>query len=377
MSKKLIFRELQNEPLTYDELSSIVKDDNLMDELEALEDEGLIVKLKKTGKYKVSTKKKNVVINDYILSEESVLDILKESSSSLYNISNKCGAKLEKTKQFVEDMVARGVIAKSQGEYGIIYGIPYEAEVKVNNNGDGVIIINDNKYYIESLARYNVFSGDVISVLYENSYSEYNAYLLKVINHRYDYCVGVINHKKKKTKNGIEDRYSFKSTMLTMPINIPLNSDDVYNIPEDSLVRVKVTYYDYIISISDFEVVGNINDPTVEITKIALEYGFDIEFDDEVREEVKTIPQTILKNEYNGRRDFRDLDIITIDGDDSKDFDDAIYLKILDNGNYQLQVHIADVSHYVNWGSPLDKEALKRGTSLYLADRVIPMLPVQ
>ena len=375
MSKKLIFRELQNEPLTYDELSSIVKDDNLMDELEALEDEGLIVKLKKTGKYKVSTKKKNVVINDYILSEESVLDILKESSSSLYNISNKCGAKLEKTKQFVEDMVARGVIAKSQGEYGIIYGIPYEAEVKVNNNGDGVIIINDNKYYIESLARYNVFSGDVISVLYENSYSEYNAYLLKVINHRYDYCVGVINHKKKKTKNGIEDRYSFKSTMLTMPINIPLNSDDVYNIPEDSLVRVKVTYYDYIISISDFEVVGNINDPTVEITKIALEYGFDIEFDDEVREEVKTIPQTILKNEYNGRRDFRDLDIITIDGDDSKDFDDAIYLKILDNGNYQLQVHIADVSHYVNWGSPLDKEALKRGTSLYLADRVIPMLP--
>jgi ribonuclease R len=79
--------------------------------------------------------------------------------------------------------------------------------------------------------------------------------------------------------------------------------------------------------------------------------------------------------ERAGRRDFRDLPIVTIDGETARDFDDAVYVKRLENGNWQLQVHIADVSHYVRRGSALDREARLRGTSVYFPNRAVPMLP--
>jgi len=79
--------------------------------------------------------------------------------------------------------------------------------------------------------------------------------------------------------------------------------------------------------------------------------------------------------ERESRRDFRDLPIVTIDGETARDFDDAVYVKRLENGNWQLQVHIADVSHYVRRGSALDREARLRGTSVYFPNRAVPMLP--
>ena len=98
-------------------------------------------------------------------------------------------------------------------------------------------------------------------------------------------------------------------------------------------------------------------------------------FPDSVYDELTSIPTEVSKEELVGRVDFTHDDIITIDGDDSKDFDDAVNVKKLSNGNYKLSVHIADVSHYVKEASAIDKEALNRGTSIYLVDRVIPMLP--
>jgi ribonuclease R len=98
-------------------------------------------------------------------------------------------------------------------------------------------------------------------------------------------------------------------------------------------------------------------------------------FSPETNEELKTMPDMVKNEEIYGRRNFRNLASITIDGDDSKDFDDAVYLEKLDNGNYNLRVHIADVSHYVLEGNPLDLDAYSRGTSVYLADRVIPLIP--
>lgn len=99
------------------------------------------------------------------------------------------------------------------------------------------------------------------------------------------------------------------------------------------------------------------------------------EFSKEVINQVATIPQNILDREIAKRRDLRNLKIVTIDGDDAKDLDDAISIERLSNGNYYLGVHIADVSHYVKEGSPLDRSAYERGTSIYLINRVIPMLP--
>src|SRR5258708_15395306 len=112
-----------------------------------------------------------------------------------------------------------------------------------------------------------------------------------------------------------------------------------------------------------------------EMNAILAEYGFPLSFPKEVEYESEEIPDIITPDEIARRRDFRDALTFTIDPFDAKDFDDALSFKYLPNGNYEVGVHIADVSHYIKPDSALDKEALERGTSVYLVDRVIPMLP--
>ena len=125
------------------------------------------------------------------------------------------------------------------------------------------------------------------------------------------------------------------------------------------------------------KILGHMDDPGVDILSIAAKYEIDPEFPEEVEEELKLIPDHVLEHEYEGRTDLRNEVIFTIDGDDTKDIDDAISIEKLSNGNYKLGVHIADVSYYVKENSALDEEAYKRGTSVYLANTVIPMLPHQ
>lgn len=117
------------------------------------------------------------------------------------------------------------------------------------------------------------------------------------------------------------------------------------------------------------------DDPNSDILGIAASHGFDHEFPDEVKEEVKNIPKDISNEDISNREDKRKKLIVTIDGEDTKDIDDAISLEILPNGNRLLGVHIADVSHYVKPGTAIFREALKRGTSVYMLNSVIPMLP--
>ena len=123
------------------------------------------------------------------------------------------------------------------------------------------------------------------------------------------------------------------------------------------------------------EIIGHKNDPGVDILSIIYKYNINTVFPDEVKEEVSNINMEVLPEELKGRRDLRDQVIFTIDGDDTKDIDDAISIEKFASGHYKLGVHIADVSYYVKEGSPLDNEAMERGTSVYLVDRVIPMLP--
>ncbi len=128
------------------------------------------------------------------------------------------------------------------------------------------------------------------------------------------------------------------------------------------------------------KVIGHINDPGVDILSIMAKYGIHDEFPEEVLKEVNAIPEKVTeadiqKRVKNLKQDLRDKVIFTIDGNDTKDIDDAISIQKLENGNYELGVHIADVSYYVKEDSALDKEAASRGTSVYLADRVTPMLP--
>ena len=149
---------------------------------------------------------------------------------------------------------------------------------------------------------------------------------------------------------------------------------------EDDLVVVEVTQWakdnkkpEGII----IEVVGNKYNRGMEIEAIIREHGLPLEFPEKVLSDANYVAVPIPQEEYDRRRDLRDKTIFTMDGADAKDLDDAIQVEMLDNGNYMLGVHIADVTHYVREKSNLDKEALKRATSVYLVDKVIPMLPKQ
>ena len=123
------------------------------------------------------------------------------------------------------------------------------------------------------------------------------------------------------------------------------------------------------------KVLGNPGDNNVEMQSILAEYEYPLEFPKAVEKEAKNISEKIKSSEIKKRRDFRDVFTVTIDPQDAKDFDDALSLRYLENGNYEVGVHIADVSHYVQQDSAIDIEARERGTSVYLVDRTIPMLP--
>ena len=149
---------------------------------------------------------------------------------------------------------------------------------------------------------------------------------------------------------------------------------------EDDMVVVEITKWE----VDDkkpegkvIEVLGNKDNRGIEIESIIREHGLPLEFEQKVLDNANFVAVPIPNEEYERRRDLRHKNIFTMDGADAKDLDDAICIEMLDNGNYLLGVHIADVTHYVREKSNLDKEALKRATSVYLVDKVIPMLPKQ
>ena len=149
---------------------------------------------------------------------------------------------------------------------------------------------------------------------------------------------------------------------------------------EDDMVVVEITKWE----VDDkkpegkvIEVLGNKDSRGIEIESIIREHGLPLEFEQKVLDNANHVAVPIPEEEYERRYDLRDRNIYTMDGADAKDLDDAICVELMNNGNYRLSVHIADVTHYVKEKSNLDKEALKRATSVYLVDKVIPMLPKQ
>ncbi|MGY3704777.1 ribonuclease R [Vagococcus martis] len=151
--------------------------------------------------------------------------------------------------------------------------------------------------------------------------------------------------------------------------------------PEDgSVVAVEVTHYPEAGYTNSFEglvkqVIGHKNDPGMDILSIVLQLGIPTEFDEATLKQAEELPDEVLESDLLHRVDLRDEVVVTIDGAEAKDLDDAVRVEKLDNGNFFLGVYIADVSHYVTENSPLDAEASDRATSVYLTDRVIPMLP--
>lgn len=160
--------------------------------------------------------------------------------------------------------------------------------------------------------------------------------------------------------------------------DIFISKKDRHNAQSGDIVKVEITKWpegDKKPEGRIAEVLGQKGDAGLDILSVIKRYALPEEFPDEVLEFAENISEEIPQNEIKRRTDFRKLRMVTIDGEDAKDLDDAVSIERLEDGLYRLGVHIADVTHYVREGSPLDEEALKRATSVYLVDRVIPMLP--
>lgn len=193
--------------------------------------------------------------------------------------------------------------------------------------------------------------------------------IVKIVNRDLKNMVGEIYYKKDKPYIKLDEE--------KVKINIILDKNKMKNAMEGHKVLVKITSK---LKNNDYrgevlKVLGHKNDPGVDILSIVYKYGIEDTFSEEVLKELDSIPSEVSKEEMGNRTDLRNNMIFTIDGDDTKDIDDAIECEKLENGNYKLGVHIADVSHYVKENTALYKCAYERGTSVYLADRVIPMLP--
>lgn len=229
----------------------------------------------------------------------------------------------------------------------------------------------DEDFFIPAKDSLNAFHGDkvLISPLNRVTGPRKEARITRILSRNTTELLGVF-----QSANG----YGF-----VIPNNKKI-ADDIYipghashNAVTGSLVIVELQDYGTEKKSPEgkvIEVIGHIDDPKTDILQVVKTYGIPVDFPDDVEQQLDSIPDEVAEEEKKGRKDFRNLDTVTIDGEDAKDLDDAISLSY-ENGIYHLGVHIADVSNYVTEKSPLDKEAFRRGTSNYLVDSVIPMLP--
>lgn len=247
--------------------------------------------------------------------------------------------------------------------------------MRANKKGFGFVEVDNLKddVYISHENMNGAIHDDIVlvEITSKMTIDRLEGRILKVIERKNDKYVGLITFDKK----GI-GHIKLDESKITLDIEVPkhksLNAVDGHKVVVklDKKINNNGKYEGHVI-----EILGHINDPGVDILSIIYKYNINVDFPDEVKKEVSEMPMEVHDIELSGRRDLRDEVIFTIDGDDTKDIDDAISIKVLSNGHFQLGVHIADVSYYVKEGSPLDVEAQERGTSVYLVDRVIPMLP--
>lgn len=264
------------------------------------------------------------------------------------------------------DRSSKGKYSKSEGNFltGTFIGHP---------RGFGFVTVDgmdDDIFIPESAARGAVHQDRVRIVLSDGrSGKRQEGAVVKVLSHGITELVGTFT-RDKKSGLVIADNQKF-----AREIYVPLERS-----------KGAVTGHKVVVKLTDYgsktkrpegkvkEILGHIDDPGTDIMSIIRGFELPVEFPSEVLAQVRTIPEEVSTEDIKGRKDLRNWQTVTIDGEDAKDLDDAITLTC-EGELYRLGVHIADVSHYVTENSPLDKEALKRGTSVYLVDRVIPMLP--
>ncbi len=244
----------------------------------------------------------------------------------------------------------------------------------ITRSGMGYVIVKDlSSDIIVKPSDFNTaLHGDTVRVLASNSISKngrLQGEIVEVLKRRQTEFPGRLQ---------ISEKFAFFVADIDKPIpDIFIPIDKLNNATEKDLVIVRIVDWQKnkkpvgeVVSIMDES-----DESDFAMKQILMENGFPLSFSDEALEESERIPDAIPQEEYRKRKDFRNVLTVTIDPLDAKDFDDAISLNTLDNGNYEIGVHIADVSYYLEQGTVLDAEAYERATSVYLPDRVLPMLP--
>ena len=312
--------------------------------------------------------------------KEIILDKLRDNTSlTIMELNDLLGLttidEYKSLQNTLDEMVSEGILYYSdkKKKYLLLENSHLvKGTLSLNEKGFGFIIINkDTKdVYVNEKNINGAQDGDLVLFEYLNKDKERpEGRIIKTIKRNYEPLVGEVIL--------VDGEYFVKPDRKGANIYIP--RDNLNGAVEGHKVVVtplkegnrvgKIT-----------KIIGHKNDVGVDILSFVYEYNFSPSFPDEVVEELDDIPSYLTEEEINkelssGRRDLRSEEIFTIDGSDTKDIDDAISLSKLDDGKYKLGVHIADVSYYVKEGTKLDDEAYFRGTSVYLVDRVLPMLP--
>ena len=312
--------------------------------------------------------------------EEKILEILKHSDKALdiHELNDLLGlTSVDELKELIKTLNSMEESLKVYRTKKDRYLLFNNSNLKIgkmiaNKKGFGFVDIEGPEdVYIAPANMNNAIHGDdvIVEIITKKSL-QMEGRIVKIISRKLKQMVGELYYDK----NGhpcidLDDE--------KVRINVQIDKDKTLGAMPGHKVLVKITnklkdnnYRGEVIRI-----LGHKNDPGVDILSIVAKYDIPDTFPDYVIAELDSIPDSVSLQEMAGRVDLRDQVIFTIDGDDTKDIDDAISIEKLENGHYKLGVHIADVSYYVKEESKLDEEAYLRGTSVYLADRVIPMLP--
>ena len=246
-------------------------------------------------------------------------------------------------------------------------------KLSVKTQGYGFVQLEDREIFVSQRNMTTAIDGDTVAVhLYAKSRDGKlpEGKIDHIIERKRTYIVGTYKHGKYFNFVAPDDR--------KIPWDIIIHDSFAKNAQPGQKVAVTLDYWEDS-SLNPTgrieEVLGFSKDPGVDVTSVAFKFNLPFKFPKKVEAECERLTGKITPSDLQGRLDFRKRVCFTIDPKDAKDFDDAVSLETLDDGNLMLGVHIADVSHYIQDGTSLDKEALSRATSVYMVDRVIPMLP--
>lgn len=310
--------------------------------------------------------------------EKKIIEILKKENKALsvFELEQELNLKKEefttliKTLNQMEDQLK---IYRTKKENYMLFTNSHLkiGKLLVNKRGFGFVDVGTEEDIFIPADSINkaIHNDQVIVEITTKSGEKPEGRIVKIVSRNLNNMVGEFYYKQGKPYVELDDK--------KIKIQITIDPKKTLGAMNGHKVLVKITnkLKDNMYRGEILKILGHKNDPGVDILSITAKYEINDTFDDDVMKQADELPFSVLEKEMINRKDLRKEEIFTIDGDDTKDIDDAISIKKLENGNYQLGVHIADVSHYVTEDSPLDKEAYTRGTSVYLADRVIPMLP--